>query len=139
MRETTKAEETLGKDVFWPLEKAIQAFKLSATTLDAHANKLQAELSSPDLTAQQKKSLFGKIHAVNSEYKLLERKFLYQPGLDSRHWFKHVVFAPGLWTGYAGATFPGIVEAIEFGKDWEVKKWVGIVAGVVGGAALYMP
>ena len=138
MRETTKAEETLGKDIFWPLEKAIQAFKLSATTLDAHANKLQAELSSPDLSAQQKKSLFGKIHAVNSEYKLLERKFLYQPGLDSRHWFKHVVFAPGLWTGYAGATFPGIVEAIEFGKDWEVKKWVGIVAGVVGGAAVWL-
>jgi N-acetylated-alpha-linked acidic dipeptidase len=48
------------------------------------------------------------------------------------------VFAPGLWTGYAGATFPGIVEAIEFGKDLEVTKWVGIVASVVGGAALYL-
>jgi N-acetylated-alpha-linked acidic dipeptidase len=138
MRETTKAEETLGKDVFLPLETAIHAFKLSATSLDAHAEELQAELSSPELTAQQKKSLFAKIHAVNSEYKLLERKFLYQPGLDSRHWFKHVVFAPGLWTGYAGATFPGIVEAIEFGKDLEVTKWVGIVASVVGGAALYL-
>jgi N-acetylated-alpha-linked acidic dipeptidase len=120
------------------LETAIHAFKLSATSLDAHAEELQAELSSPELTAQQKKSLFARIHAVNSEYKLLERKFLYQPGLDSRHWFKHVVFAPGLWTGYAGATFPGIVEAIEFGKDLEVTKWVGIVASVVGGAALYL-
>ncbi|KAM0720241.1 hypothetical protein Q7P37_004377 [Cladosporium fusiforme] len=138
MRQTTKAEDTMGVDVFLPLEKAIQAFKFSAVALDAHASKLQAELSSPNLTSLKKKSLFKKIHATNKEYKLLERKFLYQPGLDTRSWFKHVVFAPGLWTGYAGATFPGIVEAIEFGKDWEVKKWVGIVAGVVGGAAVVL-
>ena len=92
-------------------------------------------MSSADLSIATKKSLFAKVHAVNKQYKCLERGFLYQPGLDSRSWFKHVVFAPGLWTGYAGATFPGIVEAIEFGKDWEVKKWVGIIASVVGGAA----
>ena len=136
MRDTTKAEETMGKDVFWPLEKAIQAFKASAQVLDKHAAELQEKLSSPELTTSQKKSLYAKIHAVNSEYKLLERKFLYQPGLDGRNWFKHVVFAPGLWTGYAGATFPGIVEAIEFGRSWEVKKWIAIVTSVVGGAAL---
>lgn len=139
MRETTNAEETLGKDVFWPLEKAIQAFKISAAALDHHASKLHAKLSSPHLTTSRRKSLFAKIHAINKHYKTLERHFLYRPGLDSRPWFKHVVFAPGLWTGYAGATFPGIVEAIEFGKDWEVKKWVGIVAGVVGGATLPLP
>lgn len=139
MRETTEAEETLGRDVFLPLEKAIQAFRFSARKLDARATELQAQISSPGLTTLKKKALFKKIHAVNKEYKLLERRFLYQPGLDTRSWFKHVVFAPGLWTGYAGATFPGIVEALEFGKDWEVKKWVGIVAGVVGGAALAMP
>jgi len=136
MRETTKAEETMGKDVFWPLEKAIKAFKASAMVLDKHATELHDKLSSPTLTTSEKKSLYAKIHAVNGEYKLLERKFLYQPGLDGRNWFKHVVFAPGLWTGYAGATFPGIVEAIEFGKSWEVKKWIAIVTSVVGGAAL---
>jgi N-acetylated-alpha-linked acidic dipeptidase len=39
---------------------------------------------------------------TNSIYKQFERNFLYPEGLDGRNWFKHVVFAPGLWTGYAG-------------------------------------
>lgn len=135
MRETTEAEKTLGKQIFWPLKKAIQSFKQTAKTLDAHAAKLHSQLSLSDLSAEQKIALYAKINKVNGQYKLLERKLLYSHGLDSRHWFKHVVFAPGLWTGYAGATFPGIVEAIEFGKDWEVTKWVAICAGAVGDAA----
>ena len=117
------------------MKKAIQSFKKTAKILDAHAAKLQTELTRSNLSAQEKGTLFARIHKVNSQYKLLERKLLYTKGLDSRHWFKHVVFAPGLWTGYAGATFPGIVEAIEFGKDWEVMKWVAICAGAVGDAA----
>ena len=40
---------------------------------------------------------------------------MHKEGLDGRSWFKHVVFAPGLWTGYAGATFPGLVEAVDRG------------------------
>ncbi|MBE3044661.1 M28 family peptidase [Candidatus Bathyarchaeota archaeon] len=41
----------------------------------------------------------------NLRYKKVERAFLYPGGLDGRHWFKHVVFAPGLWTGYSGGEF----------------------------------
>lgn len=43
---------------------------------------------------------------VNKQYKYLERAFLFVGGLDGRDWFKHIVFAPGLWTGYAGGKFP---------------------------------
>ena len=39
---------------------------------------------------------------ANTQFKAFERSFLYAPGLDGREWFKHVVFAPGLWTGYSG-------------------------------------
>ena len=42
---------------------------------------------------------------VNKKYKLLERDFLFEGGLDGRDWFKHVVYAPGLWTGYSGGKF----------------------------------
>jgi N-acetylated-alpha-linked acidic dipeptidase len=72
---------------------------------------------------------------VNTKYKFLERKFLYPEGLDGRSWFKHVVFAPGKWTGYSGATFPGIVEGVEEGNATMVDRWVGIVATAVSGAA----
>jgi len=60
---------------------------------------------------------------------------LYEKGLDQRSWFKHVVFAPGLWTGYAGAVFPGLTEAID-GRDYgNAARWVGIIEGKLFKAA----
>lgn len=115
-------------DIFLPLARAIQAFRVEAEKLDARASALPTK--NADLSSR-----YHAVRKLNTAYKSLERNLLYQPGLDSRPWFKHVVFAPGLWTGYAGATFPGIVEAMEFGTRAEVGRWVGIVAGVVGGAA----
>ncbi|OBT39484.1 hypothetical protein VE00_10127 [Pseudogymnoascus sp. WSF 3629] len=57
--------------------------------------------------------LYLGVRKANFAMKLLDRKFLYQPGLTGRSWFKHVIFAPGLWTGYAGAVFPSLAEAID--------------------------
>ncbi|KAL1836053.1 hypothetical protein VTJ49DRAFT_5627 [Mycothermus thermophilus] len=75
------------------------------------------------------------LRQVNTRYKLLEREFLYEKGLDGRRWFKHVVFAPGLWTGYAGAVFPGLVESID-NKDWtNAVRWAGIIESRIKNAA----
>ncbi|CAK7568077.1 MAG: hypothetical protein SEPTF4163_006058 [Sporothrix epigloea] len=64
---------------------------------------------------------------VNRRYQYLERKFLYEGGLDEREWFKHVIFAPGVWTGYAGAVFPGLVESIDTGNWTNAVRWAGII------------
>jgi N-acetylated-alpha-linked acidic dipeptidase len=39
-------------------------------------------------------------------------------GLPRRPWFKHLVYAPGFYTGYGVKTLPGIREAIEERK-WD--------------------
>ncbi|KAL2021434.1 hypothetical protein VTK56DRAFT_7187 [Thermocarpiscus australiensis] len=75
------------------------------------------------------------IRKVNTKYKYLERSFLYEKGLDGRPWFKHVVFAPGLWTGYAGAVFPGLVESIDAGNWTNAERWVGIIESRIHDAA----
>ncbi|KAK1059425.1 hypothetical protein LTR74_012649 [Friedmanniomyces endolithicus] len=130
---------TLDADTFAPLEQAIASFRHTALTFDTKAAALSALLTSLPTTPQTPPALLTDLYAsarsINTKYKLLERQFLYAPGLDSRNWFKHVVFAPGLWTGYAGATFPGIVEALEEGNRTGVGKWVGIVGGRVEGAS----
>ncbi|CAK7208395.1 hypothetical protein SEUCBS140593_000158 [Sporothrix eucalyptigena] len=64
---------------------------------------------------------------VNKRYQYLERKFLYESGLDEREWFKHVIFAPGVWTGYSGAVFPGLVESIDAGNWTNAVRWAGII------------
>jgi N-acetylated-alpha-linked acidic dipeptidase len=79
--------------------------------------------------------LYLAIRAINTKYKYLERKFLFPDGLDGRSWFKHVVFAPGKWTGYSGATFPGIVESIEEKSEDGVRRWVDIISKAISSAA----
>lgn len=47
-----------------------------------------------------------------------EQKLLISAGLPSRPWFRHSIYAPGLYTGYGVKTLPGIREAIEQ-RDWK--------------------
>ncbi|KOS19804.1 Vacuolar protein sorting-associated protein 70 [Escovopsis weberi] len=79
--------------------------------------------------------LWRTIVKVNAQYKYLERHFIFEGGLDGRSWYRHVVFAPGLWTGYAGAVFPGLVESID-AKDYaNGLKWARIIKHCVDKAA----
>lgn len=47
-----------------------------------------------------------------------ERKLTNAEGLPNRPWFKHQLYAPGYYTGYAVKTMPAIREAIEQ-KQWK--------------------
>ena len=42
-----------------------------------------------------------------------ERQLTDREGLDGRGWFRHLIYAPGLYTGYGVKTMPGIREAVE--------------------------
>ena len=48
-----------------------------------------------------------------------ERLFLSDNGLPHRPWFKHLLYAPGFYTGYGVKTIPGVREAIEQ-KEWKL-------------------
>ena len=54
---------------------------------------------------------------VNRRLILAERAFVVPEGLPDRPWFRHVIYAPGLYTGYDVKTLPGIREAVE-GKNF---------------------
>jgi N-acetylated-alpha-linked acidic dipeptidase len=48
-----------------------------------------------------------------------ERKLTNSEGLPNRPWFKHQLYAPGFYTGYAAKTVPAVREAIEQ-KQWKL-------------------
>ena len=114
---------------FKKLHKAAHKLNIAATAHDAWAAELAEEAGEeiPWWKWFSKIKLFYRIRKVNDKYKYLERQFLYSKGLDERSWFKHVVFAPGLWTGYAGAVFPGLVEAIDAKDYGNAQRWVRII------------
>lgn len=128
------AQSSIPKDKFSfdALEAVAHEFAIIAQRFDAYTASLTGELGDhvPWWKFWRKIRLWYKVKKANTQYKFLERQFLHPEGLDGdRSWFKHVVFAPGRWTGYAGATWPGLVESFEDGDLENARKWEGIVLG----------
>ncbi|KAF2110909.1 N-acetylated-alpha-linked acidic dipeptidase-like protein [Lophiotrema nucula] len=127
--------------IFEPLENAVYRFTKVSNLQDSLAAELSKQLEDDDIPWWkwwEKVRLWMAVRKVNTKYKLLERQFLYAEGLDGRPWFKHIVFAPGKWTGYAGATFPGIVEAIDDNDKNATYRWIGIATEIVEKAAEFL-
>ncbi|KAG6022541.1 hypothetical protein E4U40_004529 [Claviceps sp. LM458 group G5] len=125
-------EESLRK-----IRRSLSHLREKSVHLDEHAAWANHELEKgiPWWNIIGKVKLWATVAHVNVQYKLLERQFLFEGGLDNRSWFKHVVFAPGLWTGYSGAVYPGLMESID-AKDYSAGlKWAGIIDRCVAKAA----
>ncbi|KAJ3493673.1 hypothetical protein NLG97_g4583 [Lecanicillium saksenae] len=120
-------------DAFWTSLKdmrlSLARFRIVAGELDEQAERAREILDNglPWWNIVGKIRLGVTILVVNYKYKELERHFLFEGGLDGRNWFKHVVFAPGLWTGYAGAVYPGLMESIDAKNYSNGLKWAGII------------
>lgn len=114
---------------FRRLEKATARLEQVAARFDSYtaelADRIQQDV--PWWKWWKKVRLFYEVRRANQKYKTLERQFLYPKGLDERSWFKHVVFAPGRWTGYAGATYPGLVESLEDKNTTNAERWAEII------------
>jgi N-acetylated-alpha-linked acidic dipeptidase len=62
----------------------------------------------------------GRIPAGLNLVLIRSERILTDPqGLPGRSWYRNLIYAPGLYTGYAPKTIPGVREAIEQ-KQWEL-------------------
>jgi N-acetylated-alpha-linked acidic dipeptidase len=60
-----------------------------------------------------------------------ERALLGEPGLPGRPWYRHMVYAPGLYTGYGAKTLPAVREAVEERRWNEVADSVNATAAAL--------
>jgi N-acetylated-alpha-linked acidic dipeptidase len=58
---------------------------------------------------------------VNHQLALTEQALADSAGLPRRPWFRHLVYAPGAYTGYGVKTMPGIREAVEARRTAEAQ------------------
>jgi N-acetylated-alpha-linked acidic dipeptidase len=88
---------------FAPLENA-------STTLAAAAERYKKALSgaSPRLAGNA-----AAVRAINARIMQSERQLLDPAGLPNREWYRHLLYAPGFYTGYDVKTLPGVREGIE--------------------------
>jgi len=94
------------------LKTIVKGIKAYGRDLDARALATNEQVKHwADFNEKEKLEVLKAVQRLNEEYKHFERALLDPKGLKDRPFFKHVLFAPGRWTGYAGSVFPSITEA----------------------------
>jgi N-acetylated-alpha-linked acidic dipeptidase len=76
--------------------------------------------------------------AINQSLFRAEQQLLSDAGLPRRSWYRHMIYAPGFYTGYGVKTLPGIREAIEQ-RNWkEAQEQIEVAAGVLKKFSAYL-
>ena len=97
-----KAAESKSKLVFGAKSPSFNDAEKAASRLEtAGAAMLQAQTV-----------MKGDLDRENQALVSAERGFLIE-GLPDRPWYKHAIYAPGKYTGYAAVVIPGVNEAID--------------------------
>jgi N-acetylated-alpha-linked acidic dipeptidase len=65
---------------------------------------------------------------INATLTTIEQTLTDPQGLPGRPWYQHMIYAPGLHTGYGVKTLPGIREAVEERRWDEANQYIGVVA-----------
>ena len=114
-----KAEDAGLKSLdFGPAEAASARF--TAAAAKAHA----AQLAPGDGLEQ-----------LNQTLRAAETALLAPQGLPNRPWYKHTIYAPGEFTGYAAVVIPGVNEAIEAKDANRTAQQLSVLADALGRAA----
>jgi N-acetylated-alpha-linked acidic dipeptidase len=95
---------------FSPLKSAVKTLTDSAGRYDDAYRRASASGGAALDHLKQEK-------ALNEMLFRSERRLTNEGGLPRRPWFKHLLYAPGFYTGYGVKTVPGVREAIEE-KQW---------------------
>jgi len=108
---------------FAPLDNVVARLKKSAQAFDeAYAGLADGAVTlSPAARNSLNALLQGMEHTLTSER-----------GLPGRPWFRHLIYAPGLLTGYGVKTLPGVREAIEQHRWDEANEYSKLTAGALG-------
>jgi N-acetylated-alpha-linked acidic dipeptidase len=105
-----------------PLDNVAARLKNSAKAYDDLYTKLEAGRSK--LTPAQSRELDDLLRGM-------EGTLLYARGLPGRDWYEHLIYAPGLYTGYGVKTLPGVREAIEQNHWDEANRYAMLTAAAL--------
>jgi N-acetylated-alpha-linked acidic dipeptidase len=77
----------------------------------------------------------GDLPKLNLALRQAESDLLSDAGLPHRPWFRHTIFAPGEYTGYAAVVIPGVNEAIDSKDQQRATQQLSVLAQALTRAA----
>ena len=104
---------------FAPMENAGESLARSAEHYHTALAHAQATLSDGQAAA---------LRGLNQQLMESERKLTNEEGLPRRPWYKHLLYAPGVYSGYGVKTVPSVREGIEQKRYAEAEQEIVRVA-----------
>jgi N-acetylated-alpha-linked acidic dipeptidase len=105
---------------FAPLQNAVKVLAASAKRYQKAVAKAQPKFGDPAQT--------GSLDELNQILLKAERSLTNPDGLPRRAWYKHLLYAPGVYSGYGAKTMPGVREGVELAHYGEAEKEIARVA-----------
>ena len=107
---TPKKEEVPPHLNFAPLDNAVESLERSSAEYQKALDRVSANGGAALASASLKE--------VNEMLIQCEHKLTTPEGLPGRFWYKHELYAPGVYTGYAAKAIPAVREGLEQ-KKWK--------------------
>ena len=85
--------------------------------------------------AERQKNPGADVGPLNHALRQAEQALLLPQGLPGRPWFKHAIYAPGKYTGYAAVVIPGVNEAIDAGDAVRAEEQLAALAAAINRCA----
>ncbi|HMF92933.1 MAG TPA: transferrin receptor-like dimerization domain-containing protein [Vicinamibacterales bacterium] len=126
-QQATKASADGAKRIdFAGMKAAAQEFARAGAAARTHADALldHAPASGQPASNAAADAEFAR---VNRALIMAERDLIEPSGLPDRPWYRHVIYAPGLYTGYGVKTIPGVREAVDAGNYVRAAEQAAIV------------
>lgn len=101
------------------MQNAAESLARSAEHYRQALSKKQAALS---------ESQTDSLRTLNQQLIESERKLTNDDGLPRRPWYKHLLYAPGIYSGYQVKTVPSVREGIELKRYAEADQEIARVA-----------
>lgn len=111
--------ETLKKVDFSPATQSSSDFLAASEKVDSEMSAAKPE----------------NYRAINLGMTEIERSFIHKAGLPKSPWFRHQIYAPGFYTGYASQPLPGIARAIEENDPSLLQEQISILSEELKSAA----
>ena len=101
----------------------------------SNASEAARHLTSAGERILEKQKKGGSDHVqLNNALRQSERALLIPEGLPNRPWFRHAIYAPGVYTGYAAVVIPGVNEAIDKGDADRTREQIAALTAALNRA-----
>jgi len=127
---TPKKEEVPPHLNFAPLDNAVESLERSSAEYQKALEGVSANGGAALASASLKE--------VNEMLIQCEHKLTTPEGLPGRFWYKHELYAPGVYTGYAAKAIPAVREGLEQKKWQEAEDSAARVAKVLESEAQHI-